>query len=109
MELLLDTGANIEIKFPGNQTILHMACCLGNDAAVNSLVERGCRIQQKDNQGLTPLDVATLSGFYNIATTIQKAIDSILSGNDCHQISGAPLSTFAKTEDHGKLPLRVVQ
>jgi ankyrin repeat protein len=109
MKLLLNAGASPDITLADNQTVLHIACYLGNRRAVESLVGRGCQTGRKNTQGLTPKDVAVSCGWYNIAVTIQNAINSAVSANGNHQITGNAVSTFAQTEDHGDLPLRVVQ
>jgi hypothetical protein len=114
MERLLDAGASLDTKLAGNQTVLHIACCVGNGAAVMSLLNRRCRTWHKNSQGLTPKQVALASGHPDLADSIQKAINwgsSLNPGFPAHsgRLRGPEncISSFAHTKDHGKLPLRI--
>jgi hypothetical protein len=115
MELLLDAGANPDVTLADNQTVLHIACCLGNKAAVESLLRCGCQTWQRNSQNLTPKEVAIHYRYYDIAAAIQKAIDSkptlrgtYLDVSSRKQMPTSTVSSFAQTEDHGSLPHRVV-
>jgi hypothetical protein len=97
------------------QTVLHMACCLGNKDAVESLLRLGCQTWQRNSQNLTPKEVALQYGYYDIAVAIQKAIDpkltprrTYLGTSSREQMPTITVSSFAQTEDHGSLPHRVV-
>ena len=100
----------------GNQTALHIACYTGNEVAAEALLRRGCHTSEQDLHGQTPMDLALACGYQKIATTIQNFTDSELTCNDPHtyparieRLSTNTTSNFAQTEDHGSLPLRVVQ
>ena len=115
MEILLDARADLNVLVADNQTLLHMACYLGNKPAVDALLRCGCHTSHRNNQGQTPKDVALACGYQDIAVAIQNTIDRQLSFREDHQgASGGEqlpriaLSTFAQIEEHGDLPLRVV-
>jgi ankyrin repeat protein len=115
MENLLNAGANLDALLAGNQTALHVACYSGNKAAAEAL-RRGCHTSQQDLRGQTPMELALACGYQETATTIQNFIDSDLTRNSSHtfaakieRLSTNTTSNFAQTEDHGSLPLRIVQ
>jgi hypothetical protein len=116
MERLLDAGANLDTLLVDNQTALHIACYSGNKAAAEALLKRGCHTSQRNLQGQTPMDLALACGYQEIATTIQSFIDSQLTFNGpptfptrIEHLPTITTSNFAQTEDHGSLPLRVLQ
>lgn len=116
MERLLDAGADLNTLLVDNQTALHIACYSGNKAAAEALLKRGCHTSQRNLQGQTSMDLALAYGYQEIATTIQNFIDSKLTCNGPHtfparieRLSILTTSNFAQTEDHGSLPLRLVQ
>jgi ankyrin repeat protein len=57
VQLLLDRGADVNAAAVNGETLLHRGVTRG-DAFVRMLVERGARLDLKDNGGRTPLDVA---------------------------------------------------
>jgi ankyrin repeat protein len=117
MELLLDAGADPEITLVEEQTALHIACDLGNQGAVEVLLKHGCQTSQINSQGQTPKDIALAKGHHEIAAAIQNKIDSTITSRETqpsssssieHHTDAAP-SNLSQTENHGELPLRVVQ
>ncbi|PMD65633.1 uncharacterized protein K444DRAFT_183935 [Hyaloscypha bicolor E] len=115
MEMLLDARADLNVLLADNQTILHMACYLGNKPAVEALLRCGCQASHRNNQGQTPKDAALACGYQDIAVAIQNTTDCQLSFRENHQgassieqLPRTALSNFAQTEEHGDLPLRVV-
>jgi uncharacterized protein len=56
--LCLEAGADINAANDAGQTALHFAVAGREDAFIRFLVERGARLDTKDRQGRTPLDVA---------------------------------------------------
>jgi len=57
VRLCLDRGADINATNAAGQTAVHIA--VGNsDAVLQLLAERGARLDLKDKQGKTPLDLA---------------------------------------------------
>jgi ankyrin repeat protein len=114
MEMLLDARADLNVLLADNQTLLHMACYLGNKPAVEALLKCGCQTLHRNNQGQTPKDVALACEYQDIAAAIQNTIDCQLSFRENHQGASSreqlpriALSSFAQTEEHGDLPLRV--
>ena len=57
IELLLDRGADVNAANGAGETVLHQAVSRG-DAIVRLLTMRGARVDVRDKQGRTPLDVA---------------------------------------------------
>jgi ankyrin repeat protein len=116
MEKLLDAGADANTLLVDNQTALHIACYSGNKVAAEALLKRGCHTSQQNLQGQTPMDLALACGYQEIASAIKNFVDSELPCNDPYicparidRLSTITTSNFAQTEDHGNLPLRVVQ
>lgn len=114
MEMLLDARADVNVLLADNQTLLHMACHLGNKPAVEALLRYGCQTSHRNNQGQTPKDVALACEYQDIAAAIQNTIDCQLPLRENHQgasnreqLPRISLSNFAQTEEHGDLPFRV--
>jgi ankyrin repeat protein len=114
MDMLLDARADVNVLLADNQTLLHMACYLGNKPAVEALLRCGCQTSHRNNQGQTPKDVALACKYQDIAAAIQNTIDCQLPLRENHQgasnrelLPRIALSSFAQTEEHGDLPLRV--
>jgi uncharacterized protein len=57
VQLLLDHGAEVNAAAANGETLLHRGVARG-DALVRLLVERGARLDAKDEAGRTPLDAA---------------------------------------------------
>jgi ankyrin repeat protein len=58
VRLALDHGADVNRANDSGQTALHVAAQQRGDEFIRFLVARGARLDAKDNQGHTPLDVA---------------------------------------------------
>jgi ankyrin repeat protein len=59
LELLLKTGGNVNAVDPQrNWTLLHGAAFWGWNDVVKYLVQKGAKIDAKDNRGFTPIDAA---------------------------------------------------
>jgi ankyrin repeat protein len=112
MELLLDAGANPGVKVMEDLTSLHIACYIGNLAAVETLLRHGSQTSL-NNQGSLAKYIALGRGHHEIAAAIQDTIDSTTNSAKTHpetssskgQLLDTPSSDFAETEDHGGLPL----
>jgi len=115
MDLLLDAGANIDVRLADNQTALHIACCVGNKTAVASLLARGCQTSNKDSHGRTPYAIALACDYHELAEMIQDSPEHnelLLEQTPAlstEQLARISMSNFAKTEDHGDLPIRLVE
>ena len=55
-------GADINAANETGQTALHLAVTVRSEAFIRFLIERGARLDIKDKQGRTPLDVASGAG-----------------------------------------------
>jgi ankyrin repeat protein len=73
--LLLDRGADIEIKGMHDKTALIWAAEGGKAEAVALLVERGADVKAKDRYGLTAAEQAKSRGYDHIVDAIDKAVD----------------------------------
>ncbi|HEX6997743.1 MAG TPA: ankyrin repeat domain-containing protein [Gammaproteobacteria bacterium] len=62
MRLLLDAGVDVNARGPGGQTVLHRAARLGNAAVVKLLAENGARLDARDDEGRTALDIVSAPG-----------------------------------------------
>jgi ankyrin repeat protein len=58
IELALDRGVDVNALDATGQTALHVAAGQSSAPIVTALVERGAKLDIKDKQGRTPLDVA---------------------------------------------------
>ncbi len=60
--LCLERGADINAVNENGQTALHLAVTVRSEAFITFLIERGARVDVKDKQGRTPIDVASGAG-----------------------------------------------
>ncbi len=60
--LCLERGADINAVSENGQTALHLAVTVRSEAFITFLIDRGARVDIKDKQGRTPIDVATGAG-----------------------------------------------
>jgi uncharacterized protein len=65
LDLLLESGAEIEAVAMDGQTSMHRAARNGNAGFVTVLFERGARVDAKDKEGRTPLDIVAAPGRSN--------------------------------------------
>lgn len=56
-QLLLDSGANTNIKCAGGTTPLHRAILYGKSKCIKLLLAHGANITIKDDEGRTPFDI----------------------------------------------------
>ena len=57
-KLLLEQGANPNVRTKGNETPLHLAADNGDTAVAQLLLSQGADVNAKDNYGHTPLWIA---------------------------------------------------
>ncbi len=60
--LCLERGVDINAINENGQTALHLAVAVRSEAFIEFLIDRGARVDIKDKQGRTPIDVATGAG-----------------------------------------------
>ena len=58
MKLCLASGADLNAFNIKGQTVVHLAAGRGADKLVRFLAENGAKLDMKDRQGYTPLDIA---------------------------------------------------
>jgi ankyrin repeat protein len=73
MKLLLEAGPNFDLKFINNETVLHLACCLGNTDAVRELLKCGADTSARNRFHQTPRDVAISCEHIELAELIPQA------------------------------------
>ena len=69
MKLCIDHGADVNAFNSNGQTALHRAAQRGADQVVKFLAEQGAKLDMKDKQNRTPLDIASGSGPGSRAST----------------------------------------
>jgi hypothetical protein len=58
IQLLIDRGLDVNAQANDGQTALHGAAMQGYDEVIKFLAGKGARLDTKDKDGFTPLDVA---------------------------------------------------
>ncbi len=61
MRILIDAG-DVNAQQPGNNSVLHGAAALGDPELVAAVIRRGGKVDLKNSDDATPLDVATRMG-----------------------------------------------
>jgi ankyrin repeat protein len=62
IKLLVDHGVDVDAFNTNGATIVHNAAGRGSNAVIQYVVEKGARLDKKDKQGRTPLDIALGGG-----------------------------------------------
>jgi ankyrin repeat protein len=71
-KLLLDNGADANIKDRYGRTPLHLIARAGDPGLAKLLISRGASVNARDNQGRTPAKIATQSGHDRMAKILSK-------------------------------------
>ena len=71
-EIIIKSGADINIRNKGDLSPLMLACKFGYDNLVNILVEKGADINEKNILGETPLSLAQINGHDDLAMKIMQ-------------------------------------
>ena len=67
VRIALDTGADVNAANDTGRTALHGAAAIRSTELIELLAERGARVDAEDNEGRTPLDLATEGSGYEEA------------------------------------------
>jgi uncharacterized protein len=62
IKLLVERGVDVNAFNSNGQTLAHIAAGRGANPIIQYLAEKGARLDKKDKQGRTPLDIATGAG-----------------------------------------------
>jgi len=62
IKMLVEHGVDVNAFNTNGQTILHNAAGRGANAVIQYVAEKGARLDKKDKQGRTPLDIASGTG-----------------------------------------------
>jgi ankyrin repeat protein len=73
VQLLLEQGAELEVKDKGGQMPLSWAAANGHEAVVKLLLEEGAELQSKSSSGRTPLSWA--AGFNEFVVSLRNPWD----------------------------------
>ncbi len=76
-KLLLDNGADANIKDRYGRTPLHLLARAGDPKMAELLISRGASVNARDNQGRTPAKIAIQSGHERMVEVLSK--DSVAS------------------------------
>uniref|UniRef100_A0A6C0I5B3 Uncharacterized protein n=1 Tax=viral metagenome TaxID=1070528 RepID=A0A6C0I5B3_9ZZZZ len=81
VDLLLRSGAKINIKDTEGNTPLHISCQYDHVDIANLLITSGASINSKNNMGMTPLDLAIESGNQEVEDLLLKSGEERVSGS----------------------------
>ena len=81
IELLLNSGVNVNVKDKFGGTPLHYACDKNDLEVVKKIVESGANINSKNNEWETPLYVASVSGLRDENRDVYKLLEFLLDKN----------------------------
>ena len=78
--LCLERGADINASSENGQTALHLAVTVRSEAFIKFLIDRGAKVDTKDKQGRTPVDVALGAGARGrgAATPVRESVVALL-------------------------------
>jgi len=62
IKLLVDYGADVNAFNTNGQSIVHNAAQRGANAIIQFAADKGAKLDRKDKQGRTPLDIASGAG-----------------------------------------------
>ncbi|XEV07499.1 hypothetical protein FSHL1_012786 [Fusarium sambucinum] len=97
VKLLIDSGANINVKTEDGSPILHSMCQTGHPETIKALVDAGADNEELDPFGFNPLAVSLYYGNLNAANVL------IAAGSELSRIiksHGAKLLYHAVAEDY---------
>ncbi len=71
MDLLIRAGADVKATSEGNSA-LHIATYIGNPNIINRLILEGVEVNQKNDKGETPLDLAVEEGNNEVVQLLKQ-------------------------------------
>ncbi|XP_046858084.1 ankyrin repeat domain-containing protein 66-like [Xenia sp. Carnegie-2017] len=74
VKLLLDHGADMEMRMTGGWIPAHCAAEGGHVVVLRLLMEYKCPMNVQDDSGDTPVNIATVYGHKDVVMLLQKAI-----------------------------------
>ena len=83
-ELLIQAGANVNLRTIKRWTPLHMAAFWGAAAIADLLIKAGADVSSQNDEGLTPADLARRNGYLKLATQLTELTKKV------KQNTGAP-------------------
>ncbi len=83
LQLLLDSGAGIDLTNGSGFTALHHASEAGSTEAAKLLILAGADLDQRFDRGQTAIEVALRSGAASVVQAIQKALDQRCGPEGC--------------------------
>lgn len=99
--LLIKKGANVDLKNTNGRNILHIAAKKGSFELVKHLLEKNdCKIDEEDNNGLTPLVLAVIENNIEISEYL------ISMGADVNKLATKIPITFQKEGD--SMEIRII-
>eukprot|EP01094_Clydonella_sp_ATCC50884_P023185 TRINITY_DN5496_c0_g1_i1.p1 TRINITY_DN5496_c0_g1~~TRINITY_DN5496_c0_g1_i1.p1 ORF type:complete len:698 (+),score=150.84 TRINITY_DN5496_c0_g1_i1:401-2494(+) len=72
LNLLIDLGADVDVREVGGETPVHQACFRGSAETVKFLAERGAGLSNVDKVGETPLHLAARAGKKDVVEVLLK-------------------------------------
>ncbi|HVR34542.1 MAG TPA: ankyrin repeat domain-containing protein [Methylomirabilota bacterium] len=100
VKLLLENGADPDVRSQRNRIPLHEAVENGHKAVAEVLLASGAAVNVQDNSGVTPLHVAAEKGFNEIgALLLRHGADLTLLGGG---VPGSGLETYVEWENKNR-------
>ncbi|ORY28388.1 ankyrin [Rhizoclosmatium globosum] len=84
VELLLQYGANCEVRTKDQWTPLHCACVSGNLEMVDILLNHGAELEAQTVEGWTPLICSSMAGNLDVCEML-IGMDASIEATDCNK------------------------
>jgi len=90
VEYLLQEGADVNVKGPGDETPLHLAASNGDKEIVEMLIKAKANVNCRDKHGITPLGMAEDETIKQILLKATEVKDKSLQVSDRERKQGCP-------------------